>query len=649
MLNRPLPKEALTQLYATEADDASTTAVPATPASGLLAADPPGSHAEAALAKVLAAGPLVRGAPARTRLEAGLADKVVMAGAAYGTLAPLPRLGVPELIAAGVPEVIDPASGLAELSGIGLLAAVITPDLQDECLAEAGAHGQRNRMLPAALVMDMMLALSTLFDGNTAGALDAVTGRAREDADTTPPGAGGRCGGGTPFEPARSSVSEARHRAGALVFAVLLSRLCGAAGAAGPVRVLAAGPVCAYAGCADEVCGALRYARQASARWHGRRVAAVDGTRFDLHGKPNRAHFGEPGTAAGQAAYGQALVLAMVDTYSRSLLAVAAGPLSVGERTLLGYMLACVGAGMVLLADAGFASARLLHDFAAAGCDLIWRMGASWSLHPRKRLRDGSYLVYIKHPDTRKILVLRMVEFHQDMVCYLPRDHPLLTEACPGRTAVIIGPAPARSRHGIPVAEACGTGEPQPAAPAELAEVEVSETVALITTLLSPEEFPAIDIAGCYHRRWIAESVFAEIKITMRGSGTLMRSPLPAGAYAEILGLACTYQASRILVAAIAAEAGLDPAQISFTHVCERIRQSITRGAAGTARRLAGEAGRLIARLASPDCRVRYRPDRHFLRSKIRRWRTQPPPGTRVPDRSHTHLLPLAPGAIGGD
>jgi hypothetical protein len=62
------------------------------------------------------------------------------------------------------------------------------------------------------------------------------------------------------------------------------------------------------------------------------------------------------------------------------------GSCRTGERTLV----ASVGPGMLVLADAGLYSYDLFGRFAATGADLAWRIGASVSLGHLRWLPDGS-------------------------------------------------------------------------------------------------------------------------------------------------------------------------------------------------------------------------------------------------------------------
>ena len=56
----------------------------------------------------------------------------------------------------------------------------------------------------------------------------------------------------------------------------------------------------------------------------------------------------------------------------------------------------------------------------------------------------------------------------------------------------------------------------------------------LVTTLLDPERYPALDLILCYHERWVIELCIDEIKIHMRCFAHPLRSA-PAGGAARTL------------------------------------------------------------------------------------------------------------------
>ena len=101
---------------------------------------------------------------------------------------------------------------------------------------------------------------------------------------------------------------------------------------------------------------------------------------------------------------------------------------------------------------------------------------------------------------------------------------------------------------------------------------EVTETFALITTLLDPETAPARELAELYHARWEIETALGAFKTEMKGAGIVLRSKTPAGAEQEIWALLCAYHAIRELICAAAALASQDPLRISFVNALDVVR-----------------------------------------------------------------------------
>jgi Transposase DDE domain len=87
----------------------------------------------------------------------------------------------------------------------------------------------------------------------------------------------------------------------------------------------------------------------------------------------------------------------------------------------------------------------------------------------------------------------------------------------------------------------------------------------LLTSLLDRRRFNASEIAGCYNRRWEIETSYRELKQSMLGSALTLRSRLPEGIYQEIWGALIAYNLVRLEMAKAAAEAGVEPTDLSFT------------------------------------------------------------------------------------
>ena len=65
----------------------------------------------------------------------------------------------------------------------------------------------------------------------------------------------------------------------------------------------------------------------------------------------------------------------------------------------------------------------------------------------------------------------------------------------------------------------------------------------LVTDLLDPEEYPALDLACCYPERWGCETVIGHHKTDMGEGMPVLRSKDPAGVQQEMWALFAVYQA----------------------------------------------------------------------------------------------------------
>jgi hypothetical protein len=240
---------------------------------------------------------------------------------------------------------------------LGVLTRTFPPDLVDEVVAECGRAEQRQRLLPARVVVYFVLAMC-LFSGQgyeEVGRL-LTQGLQRERRWSK----GWRV-------PTSGAIGRARLRLGPEVLKSLFARVCR------PVAV----------------------AESPGAWFRGLRLVAVDGTTFDLPDtEANAAFFGRPGTGRGQgrSAYPQARVAALVECGTHAVFAAEVGAPAEHETVLARRLFSSLAGGMLLLADRGFLGFDLWRAAAASGADLLWRVRSNAVLPVVVSLPDGSYL-----------------------------------------------------------------------------------------------------------------------------------------------------------------------------------------------------------------------------------------------------------------
>jgi hypothetical protein len=88
----------------------------------------------------------------------------------------------------------------------------------------------------------------------------------------------------------------------------------------------------------------------------------------------------------------------------------------------------------------------------------------------------------------------------------------------------------------------------------------------LVTDLLDPERYPALDLACCYPERWGCETVIGRHKTDTGEGQAVLRSKDPAGVQQEMWALFAVYQALCKITGIGADAAGIPPTRISFPH-----------------------------------------------------------------------------------
>ena len=381
--------------------------------------------------------------------------------------------------------------GLEDRICVGVLARAFPRELVDEVIDAAGARERRRRVLPAWLTLYFTLALALFMDRGAARVMRRLAGVLAW---------AGR--GVAVAVPSEEALSNARARLGAE-----------------PLRLLF-----------EKAAGFVASPGAAGAWWRGLRLVSLDGTTLDVQDEEaNWARFGGPSakTPDGKrlrGAFPQVRLLALAECGTRALAAAVWGSYSTGEKTLARQLIGRLGEGMVCLADRNFACWELWRDAAATGAELLWRIGAPFSLPVGEILPDGTYLSRLKAPRT------------------------LRKQGAEDITVRVIG---YRLEDG---------------------QGNVTETFTLITTLLGPGAAPARELAELYQARWEIETALGSLKTQLKGAGIVLRSKTPDGVIQEVWALLCAYHAVRELISAAAAMARQDPLRICFVNPLDVVR-----------------------------------------------------------------------------
>src|SRR3954465_1772268 len=139
--------------------------------------------------------------------------------------------------------------------------------------------------------------------------------------------------------------------------------------------------------------------------WHRRwRLVSLDGSCLDVADTAeNRAAFGRPEASRGESAFPQLRFVALVENGTHVLFGARLGGFAEGETTLAHDAVPALRPGMRCLADRQFFGHALWQAATATGADLLWRVKHNLRLPREAMLADGSFLttVYPSEKDRR--------------------------------------------------------------------------------------------------------------------------------------------------------------------------------------------------------------------------------------------------------
>jgi len=361
------------------------------------------------------------------------------------------------------------ANGVYAPGHLGELTQILDFDLVDAVAEETATVQRRVRLLPTRVVIYFVLALA-LFERRGYRRVWAKMVAGLRVLNLTTPTA--------------SALVRARRRVGAK-----------------PLRALF-----------ETISGPVARPSTPGAFWRGMRTVAIDATTLHI---PDTAPVATWYTkrAGEKLVFGYPLLRlsVLVECGTRAILAAVFGPQADGETAHAHRLLDALTAGMLLLADAGYDSWRLLADIAATKAHYLCRSGARRTPLILKVLPDGSYLSVLGYGR----LKVRIIEAW------------------------------------ITVTWADGT--------------TTREQWRLVTSLLDHRRYTAEELVTLYHRRWQAETTYLSIKSTIL-DGRVLRSQRPADIDQEVYALLTVYQAIiRIAVDAVDTCPAAHPDRVSFT------------------------------------------------------------------------------------
>jgi Insertion element 4 transposase N-terminal/Transposase DDE domain len=263
---------------------------------------------------------------------------------------------------AGAPAGLPTGVRLSDHISLGVIARTFPADRVRQVLAETGKESERERDLPAQVMVYYAIALALYMGSGTREVLRCLLEGLRWlwGAEAV------RVAG-------KSGISQARTRLGEA-----------------PLRRL-------Y----EQVVRPVATPTTRGAWYREQRLVSLDGSCLDVADtEENRTAFGRPGAGRGESAFPQLRFVALVENGTHVLFDARLGGLADGETTLAHAVLAALRPGMLCLADRQFFGHALWQAAAATGADLLWRVKRNLRLPREARLIDGSYLTTI-HPSEK--------------------------------------------------------------------------------------------------------------------------------------------------------------------------------------------------------------------------------------------------------
>jgi len=247
---------------------------------------------------------------------------------------------------------------VTDFVSLGVLADRLPLDKIHEVLQQTGRQSQRQRHLPAHVVVYYVVALALYMEVSYEEVLRCLLE--------------GLAWLGLPVQrlrrTGRSGISQARTRLGAE-----------------PLRRL-------Y----EDLVVPIAQPQTRGAHYRQWTLVSLDGSTLDLADTAeNEADFGRPVAARGQSGFPQLRFVSLVENGTHVLFGARLGGYATAELELARKVVERLQPGWLCLADRLFFGYKLWQHASQSGADLLWRVKTGWDLPPLKRLSDGSYLSQI--------------------------------------------------------------------------------------------------------------------------------------------------------------------------------------------------------------------------------------------------------------
>lgn len=281
----------------------------------------------------------------------------------------------------------------------------------------------------------------------------------------------------------------------------------------------------------NRVCHPLANVNDPYAFRYGLRLMAFDSTVEQAADTPaNEVVFGrQPGTTTTPgSAFPQVRCVYACECGTHAIIDAVFMPYRTGDMQGVRHLLRCVEKDMLIMLDAGLFSAALIAAIRERGSHVLCRVSSN--VHPpcEERLADGSYLSHLTVYDaqrnpTGQRVPIRVIEYTFD--------------------------------------------DPQ--------RPGYQKVHRLLTTLLDPIAYPALDLICLYHERWEIELTIDELDTHQRLLSTPLHSHKPAGVVQELYGLLIAHYLIRAIMYHAALTIAVDPDRLSFVTAVRLISDAV--------------------------------------------------------------------------
>ena len=244
---------------------------------------------------------------------------------------------------------------LSDHVALGVLKATFPPDVVDAVIAATGRREQRNRLLPAHLVVYYVLAMTFFSSSGYEEVMRSLTEGLSWVSD----------GAEHYAVPSQVAITKARARLGPEPLAELFARTC----------------------------VPLASKQTPGAFYRDWRLVALDGTTIDVaNTTANAEQLGRIGTGRGEvSAFPQLRVVGLSECGTHAVVAAAMGSCADRAVALAKSIVCCLNRDMLCLADLGFTADHLFNEAASTRAALVWRAKRNAVLPVLVRHADGSF------------------------------------------------------------------------------------------------------------------------------------------------------------------------------------------------------------------------------------------------------------------